>query len=63
MSKEISQHKRLAMGDREDARYKSGGPIVTPRLSSKPKGMPMNPITKAKMQNGVPGLKKGGKCK
>ena len=27
------------------------------------KGAPMSPITKAKMQNGIPGYKKGGSTK
>ncbi len=35
------------------------GPKLTPTVSRGP----MNPITKAKMDNGVPGMKKGGKVK
>lgn len=27
------------------------------------KGVPMSPLTKAKMNNGIPGYKKGGKIK
>jgi len=27
------------------------------------KGVPMSPLTKAKMQNGIPGYKKGGPAK
>jgi hypothetical protein len=76
--KNISQHKRLAMGDRPDKRYAHGGPIITPprpRVAPPPPiaaqpatgtrlrvpGQPMNPVTKMKMQNGIPGMKRGGK--
>ena len=73
--KGISQHKRLAMGDQIN-KYATGG-MVTPRMpkmmgAKMPKmtatpapripGMPMNPVTKAKMDNGILGMKRGGKC-
>jgi hypothetical protein len=51
----VSQHKRLAMGEQLN-KYAPGG-MVMPRV----KGMPMSPITKMKRNNGVPGMKKGGK--
>ena len=38
-----------------------GAAVPSPRM--KVPGMPMNPVTQAKMQNGVPGMKKGGKSK
>lgn len=41
----------------DDAKMAKGG-LIKPL-----KGAPMNPITKAKMQNGVPGYKKGGSAK
>lgn len=43
-----------------------GGSIALPqptKPTGRPKGLPMNPVTKMKMQNGVPGFKSGGKCK
>ena len=56
MATNISQHKQMAMGKTTPG-YKSGGSVKMP------KGMPMNPLTKAKMNNGVPGFKKGGAAK
>ncbi len=41
----------------------TGGSIPRPKLKGVMpaiKGQPMNPLTKAKMNNGVPGYKKGG---
>lgn len=58
----INQHKRMAMG--EAVGLAKGGAVprmkgVMPTI----KGQPMNPLTKAKMNNGVPGYKDGGKVK
>lgn len=47
--------------------YAKGGVVVkAPRISGVMpaiKGQPMNPLTKAKRNNGVPGYKAGGKVK
>lgn len=43
-----------------------GGVVKSPRVPgvmSPLKGQPMNPLTKAKMNNGIPGYKKGGSTK
>lgn len=59
----INQHKRMAMG--ESVGFAKGG-AVTSRIKgvmSPIKGQPMNPLTKAKMNNGIPGYKVGGKVK
>ena len=59
----INQHKRMAMG--EAVGFAKGG-VVTSRIKgvmSPIKGQPMNPLTKAKMNNGMPGYKAGGKVK
>jgi hypothetical protein len=62
-SEAVSQHKRMAMN-------KSTGHVS--RVSSFAKGgstgnlktgIKENPITVSKMNNGVPGMKKGGKTK
>ena len=52
----INIHKLQAMGGVKMAK---GGKVMMPA----PTGVPMNPITQAKMNNGVPGMKKGGKAK
>ena len=52
-----TQHKRAAQG--ESVGLKKGGSVprgVMPAI----KGQPMNPLTKAKMNNGIPGYVKGG---
>jgi len=52
----------------KQACYADGG-VVKVRSSRLPgvmpaiKGQPLNPITKAKRENGVPGFKAGGKVK
>mgnify|MGYP006316320085 FL=1 len=59
----INQHKRMAMG--EAVGFAKGG-VVPSRIKgvmSAIKGQPMNPLTKAKMNNGIPGYKAGGKVK
>lgn len=53
----INQHKRMAAGEK-DVGFKKGGGVM-PAI----KGQPMNPLTKAKMNNGIPGFKKGGPAK
>lgn len=61
-NKAIPQRKRLAMGEQIN-KYAAGG-MVLPKatgIKSQVKRQ-MNPLTKAKMSNGVPGLKKGGSC-
>lgn len=59
----INQHKRMAMG--QSVGFASGGPVAKPKGGVMPaiKGQPMNPLTKAKMNNGIPGFKAGGKVK
>ncbi len=58
----INQHKKMAMG--KSLGYAKGGVIVKPvGVMPAIKGQPMNPITKAKMANGIPGFKAGGKVK
>lgn len=47
----INIHKQQAMGDTKMAK---GGKVPS---------MPLNPVTEAKRENGVPGMKKGGKAK
>jgi len=52
----------MAMG--QSVGFAKGGSV--PKLSGVMpaiKGQPMNPLTKAKMNNGVPGFKAGGKVK
>jgi hypothetical protein len=59
----IGQHKQMAMGKKVG--FANGGavPAAMPSLPMRPRvAVPMNPLTKAKMANGVPGFKKGGKC-
>lgn len=61
------QHKRMAMG--EPVGFAKGGMVKAARnvMPATPvgqiKGTPMSPLTKAKMQNGIPGYKKGGTAK
>lgn len=61
-SKDIPQHKRMAMGERVN--YRGGGSISISNVSSTPlkSGKPDSPLEKAKRDNKVPGMKKGGKC-
>lgn len=63
MASNISQHKRLAMGQPVNKMAMGGSvPRATPSVGSQMKGAPMNPLTKSRHSNGVPGMKKGGKC-
>lgn len=57
-SKEVPQHKRMAMGEGKVG-FKSGGAVSSPLRST---GMPQSPLTAAKRRNGVPGMKGGGAC-
>lgn len=54
----IPQHKRLATG--QSVGFKKGG-YVSPSNNLKT-GIPDTPLTKAKINNGIPGMKKGGSC-
>jgi hypothetical protein len=58
MKQPMNQHKRMAMGGNARG-YKMGGSVETPLLKT---GTPRTPIVKAKMANGIPGMKKGGRC-
>lgn len=40
--------------------HATGGRIKPKGVMPATKGQPMNPLTKAKMNNGIPGYKKGG---
>lgn len=61
----MGQRKQLACG----GNYAGGGAVRPGSSSRIPgvmpaiKGQPMNPLTKAKMKNGIPGYKDGGKVK
>lgn len=64
-NKQISQHKRMAMGQDADhssrsAKFAKGGSVGVPNLKT---GIPDTPITDAKRANGVPGFRGGGKAK
>jgi hypothetical protein len=59
-TKAISQHKRMAMG--EKVGFARGGVVPVPNLVPRPTGRAINPIRAAKMTNSVPGFKKGGKA-
>lgn len=66
MASNVNQHKRMAMG--EKVGFAKGGPVaansLTPASGVAPmRGMPMSPLTKAKMANGIPGFKNGGAAK
>lgn len=68
--KPINQHKRLAMGDTVRG-YAKGGMVGMPPSTPKvavvvaptKQGLPASPMTVAKRDNGVPGMKKGGAAK
>lgn len=64
-SKQISQHKRMAMGQdtvhtSSASKFAKGGSVGVPNLKT---GIPDTPITDAKRANGVPGFCGGGKVK
>lgn len=54
----LSQHKRMAMGKG----FAKGGSVPAPGGKPLKTGIPDSPITKSKMGNGIPGMKKGGSC-
>lgn len=56
--KQISQHKRLAMG--ENVGFARGGRVAPQRPLKT--GIPDSPLENAKRANGIPGMKKGGAC-
>lgn len=58
--KGVNLHKRLASGDTVQG-YAKGGrvPMVGATATVVPK---MSPLTQARRNNGVVGMKKGGKC-
>lgn len=63
MAKMMGQHKLMAMGDRPNsvpsrtAKFSGGGGVKPMKT-----GIPTSPITDAKRANGIPGMKKGGRC-
>lgn len=62
----ISQHKRMAMGEKVSG-MKKGGKVSAPKMMNpapnmNKSGMPQSPITTQKATNGLPGMKKGGRC-
>lgn len=62
----VNQHKRLAMGDSVTQGYARGGSVnVTGAgpMITRPAGRSQSALTTARHNNGVPGMKKGGKCK
>lgn len=61
MASQIPQHKRLAMG--EKVGFKSGGIIgASARPANLKTGLKDSPLETVKRANGIPGMKKGGKC-
>lgn len=59
----VSQHKLMAMGKGTREPVSSGGNFAKGGgVGNLKTGIPDSPITKAKMANGVPGFKKGGKA-
>ena len=64
MKQPINMHKELAMTGKISGMAKGGvaGPMAGTAIKVKgPKGMPLSPLSLAKRNNGVPGMKKGGK--
>jgi hypothetical protein len=72
--KGMSNHKELAATGKISTPPRTGirtnlasGGVVTPKMAlpkaiKQPKGVPMSPLTLAKRNNGIVGMKKGGKC-
>jgi hypothetical protein len=59
LKKAIPQHKRLAQGgEHTPLGYARGGSVGTGHVS----GTAKNPLTAARRNNGVKGMKEGGKC-
>lgn len=61
--KDLPLHKRVAMGDTIKG-YAKGGKIGLPdvRPGNAQANATKNPLTTARVNNGVKGMKKGGKC-
>lgn len=59
----INLHKRMAMGDTVKG-YAQGGSIGMPdvRPGNAQANATLNPLTASRANNGVKGMKKGGKC-
>ena len=59
MKKTIPQHKRMAMGGEGNIRlgYAKGGSVGTGKVSAA-----KDPLVAARRNNGVKGMKDGGKC-
>jgi hypothetical protein len=55
----VNQHKRMAMGQ-APAGYARGGVVGAGPMVAPPSGRPRSPLTNARRNNGVPGMKKGG---
>lgn len=67
-TKMISQHKRMAQGDMSVGFARGGSVVKGLSMPKLPKigggsGLPESPLTVAKRNNGVVGMKKGGKTK
>ncbi len=61
MSSQVPQHKRMAMGDRVG--FKKGGSVSAPSATKPLKsGIKNSPLEGVKRANGIPGMKKGGRC-
>lgn len=62
----IGQHKRMAMGEKVTGMKKGGAVAPAKNLNPAPNmnksGIPQNPMVTQKANNGIPGMKKGGKC-
>lgn len=64
----VNQHKQMAMGTKTAATKKMarGGAVKSARTTGimpQIKGQPMDPLEKARRNNGIPGFKAGGKVK
>lgn len=63
IDKPIRQRARLAMGDTVKGYAKGGSIGIGAPVVAKPtSGLPESPVTRAKRNNGIPGMKKGGSC-
>lgn len=56
----MPQHKRLAQGERVG--FKKGGSVAMPAEAYRKTGLKETPLERSKRDNGVPGMKKGGKA-
>lgn len=62
-SKDVSQHKRLAMGHDTGHTSRTKKFAVGGSTNALKTGTGDNPLTESRRANGVPGLKKGGAAK